>query len=121
MPLHGIVYILTNKNKTTFYIGVTRNLKRRLAEHKLHVDKGFSFRYNTDMLVYYEVFDRLDDGIRREKQLKKWHRAWKEKLINGFNPTWKDLADSIGLDAEYMQSVKDAYENGEYEGRTPKA
>ena len=110
--LQGIVYILTNKNKTTLYTGVTRNLQRRIAEHKLHINKGFSDRYNTENLVYYEIYDRLDVAIHREKQLKKWHRKWKEALINEFNPEWKDLSDDIGVDKEYIQSVKEAYESG---------
>lgn len=121
MPLQGIVYILTNKNKTTFYIGVTRNLKRRVAEHKLHINKGFSYRYNTDMLVYYEVFNRFEDGIHREKQLKKWRKEWKTRLINDFNPSWDDLSNAIGLDTDYIQSVKEAYETGVYTIETPKA
>ena len=119
MPLQGIVYILTNKNNTTLYTGVTRNLKRRIAEHKLHINNGFSERYNTDKLVYYEIYNRLVDGIHREKQLKKWHREWKEKLIDDFNPEWEDLAYSIGLDEEYMQSVKDAYDQGAYDEKKP--
>lgn len=119
MTLQGIVYILTNKNNTTLYTGVTRNLIRRMAEHKLHINNGFSERYNTEKLVYYEVYDLLVDGIHREKQLKKWRREWKEKLISEFNPTWEDLSGSIGLDEEYMQSVKDAYENGYYDTETP--
>ncbi len=119
MPLQGIVYILTNKNTTTLYTGVTRNLRRRVAEHKLHINKGFSDRYNTEKLVYYEVYDLLVDGIHREKQLKKWHREWKEKLISDFNPTWEDLSDSIGLNEEYIQSVKESYENGYYDIETP--
>ena len=98
MSLQGIVYILTNRNNTTLYTGVTRNLRRRVAEHKLHINKGFS--------------------IHREKQLKKWHREWKEKLISEFNPTWEDLSDSIGLNEEYIQSVKESYENGYYEIET---
>ncbi len=114
MTLQGIVYILTNKYNTTLYTGVTRDLQRRVAEHKLHLNKGFSDKYNTEKLVYYEVYDRFDEGILREKQLKKWHREWKEKLINDFNPEWNDLAESIGVDAEYIQAVKDAYENGQF-------
>ena len=121
MPLQGIVYILTNKNNTTLYTGVTRNLRRRVAEHKLHINKGFSDRYNLEKLVYYEVYDYLVDGIHREKQLKKWRREWKEKWISDFNPTWEDLADSIGLDEKYIQSIKEAYDNGDYEAVTPKA
>lgn len=114
MDLQGIVYILTNKNNTTLYTGVTRNLARRIAEHKLHLNQGFTQKYHTDKLVYYEVYDRFDDSIHREKQLKKWHRDWKEKLINDFNPEWQDLSESIGCDAEYIQSVKDAYDNAQY-------
>ena len=121
MPLQGIVYILTNKNKTTLYTGVTRNLQRRIAEHKLHINEGFSDRYNLDLLVYYEVYDRLDVAIHREKQLKKWHREWKEALINDFNPEWKDLTDDIGVDDEYLQSVKEAYQTGSLVAGSPKA
>lgn len=114
MSLQGTVYILTNKYNTTLYVGVTRNLQRRIAEHKLHLNKGFSDKYNTEKLVYYEVHDRLDVAIHREKQLKGWHRAWKEKLINDFNPEWKDLSQDIGVDAEYIQAVKSAYDSGTY-------
>ena len=121
MPLQGIVYILTNKNKTTLYTGVTRNLQRRIAEHKLHINEGFSDRYNTVHLVYYEIYERLDEAIHREKQLKKWHRPWKEALINEFNPEWKDLTDDIGVDEEYIQSVKEAYDSGILVVGSPKA
>jgi len=114
MPLQGIVYILTNKNNTTLYTGVTRDLRRRIAEHKLHINKGFSYKYNTDKLVYYEVYDSLEVGIHREKQLKKWRREWKEKLINDSNPEWRDLSDDIGVDTEYLQAVKAAYDTGKY-------
>ncbi len=107
----GIVYILTNKHNTVLYTGVTRNLQRRLAEHKLHINPGFTTKYNIEKLVYYEVYDRLDEGIHREKQLKRWHRAWKEKLINDFNPDWRDLAEDIGVDNRYIQEIKDAYNN----------
>ena len=112
--LEGVVYILTNKFNNVLYTGVTRNLQRRLAEHKLHINRGFSSKYNTEKLVYYEWYEKLDMAIGREKQLKKWHRDWKEKLINDFNPEWKDLAEDIGVNEEYIQAVKDAYENGQY-------
>jgi putative endonuclease len=121
MPLQGIVYILTNKNKTTLYLGVTRNLQRRLAEHKLHINEGFSNRYNLELLVYYEVFEKLNKAIKREKQLKNWHREWKNALINEFNPEWKDLSDEIGLDEVYLQAVKEAYEKGVLVAGSPKA
>ncbi len=118
--LQGIVYILTNNNNTTLYTGVTRDLQRRVAEHKLHLNKGFTSKYNTEKLVYYEVYDRLDTGIKREKQLKKWRRVWKEKLINDFNPEWKDLGEDIGVDNEYIQMVKCAYENDQYVAGNPR-
>ena len=121
MPLQGIVYILTNKNKTTLYTGVTRDLQRRIAEHKLHINAGFSDRYNLELLVYYEIYERLDVAIHREKQLKKWHREWKEALINEFNPEWKDLTYDIGVDEEYLQSVKDAYQIGSLVAGSPQA
>lgn len=65
--------------------------------------------------MYYELFDRLDDAIHREKQLKKWHRDWKEKIICDFNPVWKDLTESIGVDEEFIEAVKEAYEYGIYD------
>ena len=110
MSKQGFVYILSNKHNTTLYTGVTNNLIRRVAEHKLHINKGFTDKYNTEKLVYYEVLDGFENAIHREKQLKKWHRKWKEALINDFNPVWKDLSDTIGLDEKYMQSVKEHYE-----------
>ena len=121
MPFQGIVYILTNKNKTTLYTGVTRNLQRRIAEHKLHINAGFSDRYNLEMLVYYEIYEQLDAAISREKQLKKWCRDWKEALINDFNREWKDLTEDIGVDNEYIRSVKEAYETGTLVAGSPKA
>ena len=114
MELQGFIYILTNKYNNVFYLGVTRDLQRRVAEHKLQINKGFSAKYNTEKLVYYETYNRLEIAIQREKQLKKWRREWKDKLINDFNPEWKDLAEDIGLDAEYISAVKDAYESGQY-------
>jgi len=110
--LQGYIYLLANKYNKVLYTGVTRNLQRRVAEHKLHINQGFSAKYNTEKLVYYERYDRLDVAIHREKQLKKWRREWKDKLINDFNPEWKDMAEEVGCNVEYIQSVKDAYESG---------
>lgn len=112
--LLGYIYILTNKHNTVLYTGVTRNLQRRIAEHKLHLNPGFTAKYNIDKLVYYEVHDRLDVAIQREKQLKNWHRSWKDKLINDFNPTWRDLSEDIGVDADCVQTLKEAHARGEY-------
>jgi len=111
MLKQGFIYILTNKHKTTLYIGVTNDLKRRIAEHKLHINKGFTDKYKTDNLVYFEICKDMTTAIHREKQLKKWHREWKEELINEFNPEWMDMSNDIGLDEEYLQSLKEHYED----------
>ena len=89
------VYIITNFNNTTFYIGVTNDLKRRIYEHKNKIIEGFSKKYNLDKLVYYETTQDINSAIKREKQLKNWHREWKINLINKFNPEYRDLYDNI--------------------------
>lgn len=80
------IYIVTNKNKTVLYIGVTNDLQRRTLEHENGVLPGFSKKYNCHYLFYYEHFQNIDDAIEREKKLKKWRREKKENLINEFNP-----------------------------------
>ena len=85
------IYILTNKSKT-LYIGVTNNLNRRVYEHKNKLIEGFTKKYNLDKLVYFEVFNNIEDAIRREKQLKNWHRQWKINLVESVNKEWKDLS-----------------------------
>ena len=85
------VYILTNKNNSTLYIGVTNDLIRRIYEHKNEFVDCFSRRYKLHKLVYYEQTDSMIQAIEREKQLKRWHRNWKINLINEKNPEWKDL------------------------------
>ena len=91
----GYVYILTNYEDTTLYIGVTSDLPKRIYEHKNKLLKGFSSKYNLKKLVYYEIFDSIEDAIQREKKLKNWHREWKINLIKGMNPEFKDLSDEI--------------------------
>lgn len=89
------VYIITNTYHTVLYIGVTNNLVRRIYEHKHKMQKGFSAAYKLSKLVYYEQFSDITQAIEREKQLKKWNRAWKEHLINRANPSWRDLYDEV--------------------------
>lgn len=84
-------YILTNKNNTVLYTGMTNNLFRRGWEHKSLLYPGFTQRYNVNKLVYYEVFDSPMEAINREKQIKAGSRKKKLDLINKFNPEWKDL------------------------------
>ena len=86
------VYILTNFNDTTFYIGVTNNLTKRIYEHKNKLMKGFSNKYNLKKLVYFEETNDINSAIRREKQLKNWHREWKINLIKSKNPNFEDLS-----------------------------
>jgi putative endonuclease len=89
------VYIITNKNNTVLYIGVTNDLKHRIYQHRAKENPGFTSKYNLYKLVYYEHFTDINHAIDREKQLKKWKRKWKEELIKRMNPEWKDLYDEI--------------------------
>jgi len=90
------LYILTNKNKTVLYIGVTNNLKTRLFQHSNNNNKSaFSYRYKTYYLIYFEQFQNIEHAIAREKQLKKWSRKKKEFIINQFNPDWNFLNNEI--------------------------
>ena len=86
------VYILTNYNETSLYIGVTSNLQKRVWEHKNKVVEGFTKKYNVDRLVYYELTEDVESAINREKQLKRWHRQWKINLIKEMNPDFRDLS-----------------------------
>ena len=94
---HYYVYILTNKTNSVLYIGVTNHLARRVQEHKQKKIKGFTKKYNCTKLVYFEETRYIEDAIRREKQLKNWHRQWKIDLIDGFNPKWEDLSITMEL------------------------
>ena len=85
-------YMLTNKNKTVLYVGMTNDIFRRVLEHKKHKNPtSFTARYNVDRLVWLEVFYSSDEAIAREKQIKAGSRAKKEALINLENPNWDDL------------------------------
>jgi len=98
MDKFGYVYIMTNKNKTVLYVGVTNDLVRRVYEHKNHLIKNsFSDRYNLEYCIYYEEFAYFDLAIKREKELKKWNRQKKENLINKKNPEWKELVNEKGF------------------------
>jgi putative endonuclease len=89
------VYIMTNKNNTVLYTGVTNNLKRRVYEHKTKLGSKFTKKYNITKLVYYEVGNDINEAIAREKQIKAGSRQKKIDLINSFNPEWKDLYEEI--------------------------
>lgn len=87
------VYVLRNITGT-FYIGVTNNLQRRVYEHKQKLVKGFTQKYNVDMLIYFEEYDDIRIALEREKQLKNWNRKKKELLIARTNPTFKEIVFS---------------------------
>ena len=89
------VYKLANKPRCTLYIGVTSNLIARVWQHKNEFVEGFSNQYQLNILVYYEIHETMLEAITREKQLKKWNREWKIKLIEGFNESWIDLCKKI--------------------------
>jgi putative endonuclease len=97
------VYILSSRKYGPLYIGVTSALWNRVATHKVGTVKGFSKRYNIHRLVWYEHHHTLEDAIRREKQLKKWNRAWKLELIEKMNPQWQDLHEQIDYDATLVE------------------
>jgi putative endonuclease len=89
------VYILASGAHGTLYVGVTSDIVRRIWEHKTDVVAGFTKQYQIHMLVFFELHQTMPDAILREKQLKKWNRAWKVRLIEELNPGWRDLYDEI--------------------------
>ena len=92
----AFVYILSNKNHTVLYVGVTSDLINRIHQHKTgFYERAFTSRYNVTELVYFEEFERIEDAIAREKQLKAGSRERKVKLVSAFNPLWKDLFNSL--------------------------
>ncbi len=97
----GFVYIVSNWTGKVIYIGVTSNLERRLYEHKNEMIKGFSQKYKTNKLVYFEQFDDITYAIEREKEIKKWRREKKDRLINNMNSGWNDLSENWYEDSSH--------------------
>ena len=96
MERGGAVYMVTNKSHSVLYTGVTSDLKNRTEQHREHFYKNsFSDRYNTEKLVYYELFGSVEEAIAREKEIKKWRREKKEALIKAMNPQWTDLWEIV--------------------------
>ena len=85
------VYILASRRNGTLYVGVTSDLIKRTWEHKNGIVQGFTKKYNIHNLVYYELHENMQSAILREKQIKKWNRTWKLRLIEEQNPEWNDL------------------------------
>lgn len=95
MKNYYFVYFITNTHNTVLYIGVTNNLIRRIEEHRKKFVSGFTQRYDLWKLIYYEVHEDVNLALIREKQLKKWNRKWKDKLIEEKNPDWIDLYETL--------------------------
>lgn len=95
MSAQGCVYILASKSNGTLYTGVTTDLLRRIWQHKNNQVKGFTEKYDVKQLVYYEVTEDIVSAITREKQIKKWNRVWKIRLIEEMNPDWKGLYNEL--------------------------
>ena len=89
------VYILANKRNGTLYTGVTSNLPQRVWQHKNDLVEGFTKRYGVHTLVWYETHETMESAMTREKALKEWNRAWKIRLIEANNPTWRDLYQDV--------------------------
>ena len=89
------VYMLASQRNGRLYIGVTRDLARRSEEHRTKAVPGFTQRYGVTMLVWFETYERFDEAIAREKQLKGWNRAWKLRLIEKDNSGWNDLSSGL--------------------------
>jgi putative endonuclease len=92
---HYYVYILASRKNGTLYVGVTSDLIKRIYEHKQNFIEGFTNKYNVHALVYYEVHNDIEKAIIREKQIKRWNRRWKLRLIEEMNSEWRDLYNEM--------------------------
>ena len=97
--LDPVVYLLASRRNGTLYAGVTSNLMQRITQHRENLLGGFTAEHGVKMLVWFEQHADMDHAIRREKQIKKWLRAWKLDLIEQGNPDWRDLAIDFGFEA----------------------
>lgn len=95
MRRYYFVYILASERNGTLYTGVTSALAQRVWEHREEIFEGFTKDYGVKMLVYYEIHENPRGAIKREKQIKRWRRAWKLRLIEKDNPRWVDLYDNL--------------------------
>ena len=93
------VYLLASGFHGTLYTGVTSNLLGRVWQHREEITGGFTKRYGVKRLVWFEVHDRMESAIQREKSIKRWQRKWKIELVERENPTWRDLAEDLGFES----------------------
>jgi len=102
---HYYIYLLSNWNNKVLYVGMTNNLARRVYEHKNKLVDGFTKRYNVNKLVYYEETQDVHTAISREKEIKKWRREKKNRLIESVNPYWYDLSSKLGFEDVSLRST----------------
>ena len=95
MDKEYFIYIMTNYSESTFYTGMTNDIVRRVYEHKNEINDCYTSKYKISKLLYYEIFNNPNDAIEREKQIKKWGKRKKIKLINSINPDWEDLYEKL--------------------------
>ena len=88
-------YILASQRNGTLYIGSTQSITLRVSQHQQKLRPGFTSKYGVDKLVWYEVYETREGAFRRERQMKKWYRAWKLEMIERFNPGWRDLIEDF--------------------------
>ncbi|MCL2526753.1 MAG: GIY-YIG nuclease family protein [Coriobacteriia bacterium] len=112
MKKEAYVYFMSNSSRNVLYVGVSNNLVRRVAEHKAGMNEGFTHEYRCTRLVYYESSNSIIDAIAREKQLKNWKREWKDALVLGQNPSWKDLSAQIGVTKAAIEAIRSSSNNG---------
>jgi len=105
MERNHCVYLLASGFHGTLYTGVTSDLPGRIWKHREEVTGGFTKRYGVKRLVWFEVHDRMETAIQREKSIKRWHREWKIALIQRENPTWRDLAEDFGFESLIKNKV----------------
>ena len=89
------VYVLASRRNGTLYVGMTDDLPRRAWEHRTGVVAGFTKKYGVKHLVWFETHETREGAFQRERQIKKWNRAWKLEAIERSNPMWRDLADEL--------------------------
>jgi len=99
------VYLLTSTDNSIFYVGVTNDLIRRVLEHKIHKNDGFTSKYNITKLVYFETYSNIFEAIKREKQIKHYKRLWKANLVTRDNSDWNDLSSLIGITKEMINKA----------------
>jgi putative endonuclease len=105
------VYILASQRNGILYIGVTSNLASRMSQHAQGLVEGFTKRHDVKRLVYYEIHETMLGAIAREKQLKHWNRPWKVRLIQAFNPEWRDLFHLATGEIDFGPSDQDRERN----------